>query len=164
MDRLDWAILLLRVGTGLVVLAHGINHARGRARTTDWFRSIGFRKPELQWFASTASEIAIGMALVFGLLTSAVAAGLVAVMFVAFWAVHRKNGFFIFRPGEGWEYVAILALIGTTIAIAGPGAASLDHALGIDTSLAGAVGAFLVLAALGVAGAQLATFFKQVDD
>ena len=160
MDRLDWAILLLRIGAGLVILMHGLNHARGRAKTTEWFRSIGFRRPELQWFASTASEIAIGLALIGGLLTSAAAAGLVAVMGVAFWTVHRKNGFFIFRPGEGWEYVAVLALVGATIAIAGPGDASLDHAIGIDDTLGGSVGAAFILAAFGAAGAQLATFFR----
>jgi uncharacterized membrane protein YphA (DoxX/SURF4 family) len=36
-----------------------------------------------------------------GFLTGAAGAGLVAVMTVAFWPVHRKNGFFVLRPGEG---------------------------------------------------------------
>lgn len=160
MESFDWAMLILRIGTGLIILAHGINHARGRQRTTDWFSSIGFRKAELQWFASTASELAIGIALVIGLLTGPAAAGLVAVMFVAFWSVHRKNGFFIFRPGEGWEYVATLALIGLAIAIAGPGSASIDNAIGIDTDLDGGIGALLVAGALAAAAAQLAVFFK----
>ncbi len=160
MESFDWAMLILRIGTGLIILAHGINHARGRQRTTDWFGSIGFRNPELQWFASTASELAIGTALVTGLLTGPAAAGLVAVMFVAFWSVHRKNGFFIFRPGEGWEYVATLAMVGVVIAVAGPGSASIDNAIGIDTDLDGGIGALLVAGALVAAGGQLAVFFK----
>ncbi len=160
MESFDWAMLILRIGTGLIILAHGINHARGRQRTTDWFGSIGFRNPELQWFASTASELAIGLALVTGLLTGPAAAGLVAVMFVAFWSVHRKNGFFIFRPGEGWEYVATLAMIGVVIAVAGPGSASIDNAIGIDTDLNGGIGALLVAGALVAAAGQLAIFFK----
>jgi putative oxidoreductase len=160
MESFDWAMLILRIGTGLIILAHGINHARGRQRTTDWFGSIGFRNPELQWFASTASELAIGTALVAGLLTGPAAAGLVAVMFVAFWSVHRKNGFFIFRPGEGWEYVATLAMVGVVIAVAGPGSASIDNAIGIDTDLDGGIGALLVAGALVAAGGQLAVFFK----
>lgn len=160
MESFDWAMLILRIGTGLIILAHGINHARGRQRTTDWFGSIGFRNPELQWFASTASELAIGTALVTGLLTGPAAAGLVAVMFVAFWSVHRRNGFFIFRPGEGWEYVATLAMVGVVIAVAGPGSASIDNAIGIDTDLDGGIGALLVAGALGAAGGQLAVFFK----
>ena len=31
-------------------------------------------------------------------------------MVVAGITAHRKNGFFIFRPGQGWEYVMNLAI------------------------------------------------------
>lgn len=157
---MDWALLVLRLVTGLVILAHGVNHARGRRRTTAWFDSIGFRNPELQWFASTAGEIAVGVLLVVGLLTGPAAAGLFAVMAVAFWSVHRKNGFFIFRPGEGWEYVGTLAMNGVVLALAGPGMASLDHAIGIDGTLSGGVGALLIAGALVAAAVQLAVFYK----
>ena len=160
MDQIDWALLILRLGTGLVVLAHGLNHARGRQRTTAWFDSIGFRNPELQWLASTASEMAIGVLLVIGLVTGPAAAGLVAVMAVAFWSVHRKNGFFIFRPGEGWEYVATLAMNGVVLALAGPGMASLDHVIGIDKAFSGGGGALLIAGAVVAAGVQLALFYK----
>ncbi|MDJ0497362.1 MAG: DoxX family protein [Acidimicrobiia bacterium] len=160
MDQIDWALLILRLGTGLVILAHGVNHARGRQRTTAWFGSIGFQKPELQWLASTVSELAVGVALVIGLLTAPAAAGLVAVMAVAFWSVHRKNGFFIFRPGEGWEYVATLAMNGIVLAVAGPGTASLDHVIGLDSTMSGGVGALLIAAALVAAAVQLAIFFR----
>lgn len=164
MESFDWAMLVLRIGAGLVILAHGVNHARGRQRTTAWFASIGFRSAELQWIASTASELGIGVFLVLGLLTGPAAAGLIAVMSVAFWSVHRNNGFFIFRPGEGWEYVATLALIGATIAIAGPGSASIDNALDLDTIFDGWVGAALVAGALAAAAGQLALFFRPVPE
>jgi putative oxidoreductase len=85
-------------------------------------------------------------------------------MFVAFWSVHRKNGFFIFRPGEGWEYVATLAMIGATITIAGPGTASIDNALGIDTDLNGGLGALLVAGAVAAAAVQLAVFLRPETD
>lgn len=160
MSAFDAAMLLLRAGVGLVILAHGINHARGRERTTKWFASIGFRQPGLQWFFSTATEIAVGVLLVLGALTSLAASGLVAIMFVAFWSVHRHNGFFIFRPGEGWEYVAILALTGLAIAIAGPGALSVDHGLDIATTLDGWVGAVIVGGGLALAVVQIATFLR----
>ncbi len=160
MTAFDVAMLILRVGIGLVILAHGVNHAQGRERTTAWFGSIGFRNPGMQWFFSTVTEIGVGVLLVAGALTSLAAAGLVAVMFVAFWSVHRKNGFFIFRPGEGWEYVATLALTGLVMAIAGPGEASVDHAVDIATKLDGWVGAAIVAAGLVLAGVQLATFFR----
>lgn len=160
MTAFDAAMLILRVGIGLVILAHGINHAGGRERTTKWFGSIGFRSPGMQWFFSTATEIGVGLFLIAGFVTGAAAAGLVAVMFVAFWSVHRNNGFFIFRPGEGWEYVATLALTGLTMAVAGPGSASLDDALGIATDLDGWVGAALVAGGLALAAVQLAVFFR----
>ena len=31
-------------------------------------------------------------------------------MVVAGWSAHRHNGFFIFSKGEGWEYVASIAV------------------------------------------------------
>ena len=164
MTPVDIALLVLRVGVGLVILAHGVNHARGRTRTTAWFESVGFRNGGLQWLLSTASEVAIGVLLVVGALTSPAAAGLVAVMFVAFWTVHRKNGFFIFRPGEGWEYVATLALIGAALAVAGPGEVSIDHTLDLATALDGWVGAGLVAGALALAAVQIGLFFRPPAD
>ncbi len=160
MTAFDAAMLLLRAGVGLVILAHGVNHARGRQRTTTWFGGMGFRQPGLQWFFSTATEIAVGVLLVLGALTSLAASGLVAIMFVAFWSVHRHNGFFIFRPGEGWEYVATLALTGLVMAVAGPGEISLDHGLGIATTLDGWVGAAIVGGGLAVAVLQIAVFLR----
>lgn len=160
MDSADAAMLILRVGVGLVILAHGINHARGRSRTTKWFASIGFRKPGLQWLFSTMTEIGVGVLLVAGLLTALAATGLLSVMFVAFFTVHRKNGFFIFRPGEGWEYVATLALTGLFLAIAGPGSASIDSAVGIADDLDGWVGAGIAAAGLALASLQLAVFYR----
>lgn len=160
MDAIDWALLVLRVGTGLVLLAHGVNHAAGRERTTAWFGSIGFRSPELQWLASTATELGVGALFVVGFLTGPAAAGLVAVMAVAFWSVHRRNGLFIFRPGEGWEYVATLAMIGVALALAGPGEMSVDHNLGIDIGLDGVVGIALVGGGLLLAAGQMMLFYR----
>ena len=81
-------------------------------------------------------------------------------MFVAFWSVHRTNGFFIFRPGEGWEYVATLALTGLVIAIGGPGTVSVDDAVDLAVKLDGWVGAAIVAAGLALAAVQLAVFFR----
>ena len=160
-DSVDWAMVVLRGVAGVVMLAHGIKHARGRAKTANWFGSIGFRMPELQWFASTATEIGVGVLLIVGLGTSFAAAGLVAVMVVAFWTVHRSAGFWVTaRPDEGWEYVLVLASVGLAIAIAGPGAISIDAAMGIEDSLDGWVGAALVAGGVAAAGVQIAVFFR----
>jgi hypothetical protein len=42
-------------------------------------------------------------------------------MLVALVANHRKNGFFIFRPGEGYEYVLMICLVACAIAALGAG-------------------------------------------
>ncbi|MCL1692833.1 MAG: DoxX family protein [Actinomycetia bacterium] len=160
-ESFDWAVALLRLVAGVVILAHGVKHARGRTKTANWFGSIGFRQPELQWFASTATEIGVGVLLIVGLGTSLAAAGLVAVMVVAFWTVHRSVGFWVTaRPDEGWEYVLVLGTVGAAIAIGGPGEFSIDAALGIEDLLDGWVGAALVAGGIGAASVQIATFFR----
>ncbi len=47
-------------------------------------------------------------------------------MLVAFITNHMKNGFFIFRPGEGYEYVMTLTLVAVAIGTIGPGDWSID--------------------------------------
>jgi putative oxidoreductase len=142
-------------------LAHGVKHARGRVKTTNWFESVGFRQPELQWFASTATEIGVGVLLIFGLGTPIATAGLVAVMVVAFWTVHRSVGFWVTaRPDEGWEYVLVLGTVGAVIAIGGPGEFSIDAMLGIEDLLNRWVGAALVVGGIAAAAVQIAVFFR----
>ena len=160
-DSIDWAMMTLRGVAGVVMLAHGIKHARGRTKTANWFGSIGFRMPDLQWFASTATEIGVGILLIAGLGTTFASAGLVAVMVVAFWTVHRAAGFWVTaRPNEGWEYVFVLGTVGLAIAIAGPGAFSIDAAIGIEDVLDGWVGALAVGGGVAAAAAQMVVFFR----
>ncbi len=161
MEAYDLAQLALRIAVGSVMLAHGIKHARGRDKTSRWFGSIGFKQPTLQWFASTAAEIGVGVLLIVGLLTAVAAAGVIGVMAVAFVSVHRKVGFWITaRPDEGWEYVMVLAVVAGAVAVGGAGSASIDHALGIAGVLRGWVGVVAVLGGLVAAGVQLAVFFR----
>lgn len=162
MDQIDTAMLVLRVWMGIVMLAHGINHARTQEGTARWFEKVGFRAPELNARLSAGNEIAIGLALIGGLLTTIAAAGLVATMLVAFWSIHRFSGFFVFyRPDEGYEYVATMAVAALVLAILGPGAASLDAVIGIDENLSGAVGAGIVGLGLLAGAGQLAFFWRK---
>lgn len=155
-------MLILRVWAGVVMLAHGINHGRSLAGTAQWFGSKGFQRPETNALLSSVVEIAVGLALIAGFLTSIAAAGLAAVMFVAFWTIHRFVGFFNFhRPDEGYEYVTTLAVVSLVVAIAGPGSVSVDSALGIVDSLDGPVGAIIVGGGLVVAGVQLGLLWRR---
>ncbi len=155
----NMALLLARLALGVVFLAHGINHIIGGGKiagTARWFEGLGM-KPGIvhAWFASL-TEVGAGALLVLGLLTPLAGAGVVGVMLVALITNHLKNGFFIFRPGEGYEYVMVLTVLGVVLGTIGPGQWSVDghvHALqdlwgwpgfGISLGL-GAVGAALLL-------------------
>lgn len=158
---IDFALLVLRVAVGAVMLAHGINHIWGGGKisgTIGWFKSMGMRPAAVHAWLASLTEIGCGLLLIFGLLTPFGAAGVVGVMAVAWIINHRSNGFFIFRPGEGWEYVMTLLVTGTAIGALGPGRWSLDHALGIREDLMGTSG-LLIAAVGGLGGAALVLGF-----
>ena len=162
METIDIALLFLRVWVGVVIIAHGINHGRSLPGTANWFESKGFKSAKVNAFISSAAEIAIGLALIAGLLTSPALAGLVAIMFVAFWSIHRFAGFFNFhRPDEGYEYVVTLSVVALAVAIVGPGAISVDAELGIADNLNGWVGAGIIGLGVLAAAGQLATFWRR---
>jgi putative oxidoreductase len=162
MTRIDVALLLLRLWAGFVIIAHGVNHGRNLEGTARWFASKGFKNEKLNARISALNEIAIGVVLIAGLLTSVAVAGLAATMFVAFWSIHRFAGFFNFhRPDEGYEYVTTLAVISLALAVAGPGRFSVDEALGIAGDLDEWVGVAIVAGGLLAAAGQLATFWRK---
>ena len=164
-DTANAALLILRVALGVVLLAHGVKHVRNREKTMDWTASMGFSSPGIQWFFMSFAEIGVGISLVAGLLTTIGAAGLIALMAVAFWTVHRHAGFWITaRPDEGWEYVFVLAAGAAALALLGPGTWSIDNALGIADDLDGGVGAAIAAGGVAAAAAQLAVFFRPAGD
>jgi putative oxidoreductase len=127
-------VLLLRATVGVVFLAHGWNHVLrgGRiAGTARWFESLGMRPGVVHAWLASLTELGAGALLVLGLLTPLAGAGVVGVMLVAWVTNHMRNGFFIFRPGEGYEYVMTLTVAGLCLAATGGGRLSLDHAVGI---------------------------------
>ena len=159
MEAYDLGLLILRVAVGAVMLAHGMNHGRNLDSTATRFESIGFRQAKMQAFMSSATEVAVGAALISGFLTSFAAAGLVAIMVVAGISNHRNAGFFVFsRPTEGWEYVMILAVSGLALATMGAGEWSIDGAIGLDVT--GWPGFIIGLAGAGAGITQLAVFWR----
>jgi putative oxidoreductase len=155
MHELDTAAALLRVALGVVMVAHGWNHAFGGGKlagTARWFASMGLRPPMMHALFSAVTELGAGAALLLGLLTSLQCGAVVGIMTVAFVTNHRKNGYFIFRPGEGYEYVVTLAIVATALGVLGPGEWSFDHAVGIDDDLDGWLGLALS-AGLGLVAA-----------
>src|SRR3954467_3090419 len=129
----DTALLVIRVALGVVFLAHGYNHVFGGGKiagTGRWFESLGMRPGVLHaWFASL-TELGAGALLLLGLATPLACAGVIGTMLVAWITNHLRNGFFIFRPGEGYEYVMMLTFAAIGLAGVGPGGWSVDRALG----------------------------------
>jgi putative oxidoreductase len=126
----DFGLLLLRVVLGLTMAAHGYNKFFGKgglAGTAGWFDSMGMKPGMFHARIAATTEMSAGIGLAIGLLTPIPAAGFVALMFVAAWTVHRKNGFFIVK--EGWEYNLILAVAAVSVATVGAGRFSLDYVL-----------------------------------
>jgi putative oxidoreductase len=164
LDAINLALLVLRCGLGAVMLAHGINHIFGGGKiagTGRWFESLGMKPGRLHAWIASLAEVGGGAMLVVGLLTPLAASAVVGTMLVAWITNHRGNGFFIFRPGEGWEYVMTLTLAGFSLAILGAGEWSLDRALDLDDDLRGVTGLVIVLiAGVGGALALLATFWR----
>ena len=133
MDSVNIAALVLRLVVGGTMIAHGWNHAFGGGRlpgTARWFESIGIRPGRVHALFATVTELGAGALLVLGLLTPLAAAGVVGTMVVALVANHARNGFFIFRPGEGYEYVLMITLVSCAIGALGAGGWSIDHAVG----------------------------------
>lgn len=156
-EAINLALLVFRCGIGAVMIMHGYNHIWGGGRiegTASWFGSMGMRPPLVQAWMASVTEIGGGALLVAGLLTPFGGAAVVGTMFVA-WAInHRGNGFFIFRPGEGWEYVMTLGLCGMLIGAVGAGSWSLDDVVGIRNDLSGGAG-LGIAAGAGVGGALI---------
>ena len=161
MNEIDLALFILRAWVGIVMLAHGVKHLRGREKTTNWLASIGYRQPGLNWFAMTATEIGVGVLLILGLLTSFAAAGTASIMVVAYLTVHRTVGFWVTaRPDEGWEYVATLLIASVVIGMLGPGTWSIDDAMGIAGDLDGWVGLAIVVGGELAGVGQVAAMFR----
>jgi putative oxidoreductase len=158
LDAINLVLFAFRVAVGAVMLAHGYNHIWGGGKiagTASWFGSMGMRPPLAQAWLASATELASGAALILGLFTPLGAAGVVGTMTVAWIIAHRGNGFFIFKPGQGWEYVMVLVFCGAVLGTLGPGEWSLDEALDIRDDLTGTTGLLLSLVLGGVGGLAL---------
>ncbi len=145
------ALLVLRLAIGLTMTAHGAQKLWG------WFGGYGYKgmtqfmaheglRPAGLWLnLAILGEIGGGLSLALGLLTPLGAAGVLAVMFMAVFKTHWKNGFFALNGG--YEYALMMGIACVAIGIAGPGRYSLDALLGIGLP---EVALFGVLAVIGV--------------
>lgn len=159
------ALTILRVAVGAMIFVHGYRKAfvgAGLNGTAGWFHSIGMRRARIHAWLAIATEMIAGVCLILGLATSFASACLIGVMVVAFWIVHRDKGFMI--TDEGWEYVAMIAVLGVVIAMTGPGGWSLDAVLGIDMQFSGWLGLAIAVTAGLLSGIGLLLFFYRPSE
>lgn len=136
-DQVNTGLLLLRLCLGLFLAYHGVNKIfgpNGLSGTAAWFSSIGFKWPSAQARIAALTEIGAGLLLALGLLTPLAAAGTIGIMIVAIVVAHWKVGFFVFLPGQGWEYCATIAIGALAIGIIGPGEWSVDNMINFGPS------------------------------
>lgn len=126
--RLNAALALLRVVTGVVFIAHGGQKifTWTLPGVTEAFAGMGIPLAGVTAPLVSLLEFFGGMALVLGLFTPVVAAGLAAVMVGAIVMVHLPAGFFL---PDGIEFTLTLFATSVALALAGPGEYSVDRVL-----------------------------------
>ncbi|MDX3586880.1 MULTISPECIES: DoxX family membrane protein [Streptomyces] len=130
-DRRDLGLLLLRLGAGGVLAAHGTQKlfgwfgGHGIEGTGAFMESVGYAPGKASATAAGLAETGGGALLALGLATPAAGAAAAGAMGGAT-AIHAPNGFF--NAEGGYEYAATLGLAAAGLAITGPGRISLDHA------------------------------------
>jgi putative oxidoreductase len=158
------ALLVLRVVVGALFVGHGAQKlfgwfgGHGPDGTGRFFESVGVTPGRTLAILAGASEVLGGLLFACGLVTPVGAALLSAVMLVAIWTVHRRNGVWVTE--NGYEYNLVLLAVLFAVTAAGPGEWSLDGLLDLD--VAGAGWALAQLAA-GIAGTGLTLGLQHVS-
>lgn len=134
----SWAGLLLRVGLGSVIFAHGAQKLLG------WFGGFGFegtmgaftQKMGLPWlvaFLVIIGESIGSLALVTGLFTRFTAASYIIIMLGAIATVHWPHGFYMNwfgqQQGEGFEFHLLVIAMSAALVIIGGGKWALDSVI-----------------------------------
>jgi putative oxidoreductase len=166
----DAGLLVLRMGIGVTFSLHGFQKllgwfgGGGLRATAAWFASLGFGTGRSAAVMAGTSEIVGGLGLALGLLTPLAAAALAGTMTTAALVNNAENGFW--SVAKGWELNGYLIVVATAVAITGPGALSLDAALGLPSLLGvptdGVVGVAVV--GLGVLGGWLRWITRSAAD
>ncbi len=150
-------LLILRLVIGVILAAHGAQKLFG------WFGGPGMTgwtgamnrmriRPATPWaWMSALAEFLGGIGLALGLLFPLPSAAIAGSMLVAMIMVHLPKGFFVTKGGYEFNLAILGAVV--TLALTGPGAYSLDAALGIrfPEPISAIVVAVLVIAGVAVA-------------
>lgn len=154
MDRIDLALLIVRVGVGLTIAAHGSQKlfgwfgGKGLAGSGQIFSAMGFEPGKRNALAAGMGETAGGLLMAFGFATPMASAAAASTMAGAA-ASSSHKGFWAINGG--YEYPAVLTSAAVGIAISGPGRYSVDAGLNDLFNQAWMSGAALGCAAVAIA-------------
>jgi putative oxidoreductase len=147
---MDLGRLLLRLTIGGTFFVHGTQKlfgwfgGYGPDGTGQFFESLGLRPGRRNALAAGSTEAGCGILVALGLATPLAAAGLSSVMITALRTAVWNEGI---KPATG-EHEVLLAAAALALTETGPGAPSLDSALGLERR-----GRGWTLAALGAGAA-----------
>lgn len=152
----DAGLFAIRLVFGPYLFAHGAQklfgwfHGMGFQAASKMLDTFGFRPAGLFVRVAALTEMTAAVLITLGLLGPVGPALMVSVMIVACVSVWR-NGLFAVTGGA--ELSVLYGTVGVGLALVGPGRASLDFVLGLDTlwtpGIAGMVLAIGVLGGLG---------------
>jgi putative oxidoreductase len=124
----SWGPTVLRLGVGIVFVAHGWQKVHmGVHGVAGFLGALGIPAPSVSAAVLIAVEFLGGIALILGLGTRWVSLLLAFDMMVAILAVHLKNGFFL---PTGYEFALTLLAASISLALTGGGNGSMDSAIG----------------------------------
>jgi putative oxidoreductase len=158
---METGLLLLRLGLGLLMAAHGAQKlfgwfgGHGLAAVGGMFEALGFRPGRVFAALASATELGSGLLVALGLLGPIGPALMLSVMIVAAVSVHLPNG--LFAMSNGIEVPLLYGLGAAALTLSGPGLYSLDSLFGLSSFFTPAlsVGALAVGILGGVANLAL---------
>lgn len=155
-------LLIIRFVIGVLMVGHGTQKlfgwfgGGGPEGTGGMLASLGYPHARKMATLTGLAEAGGGAMLAFGLVTPIAAAALIGVMVNAIFTAHAGKG--PWNQNGGWEYPLVIATTSFGIAWTGPGAVSLDNALGWNPhdAMAG-----LTALALGILSAVVALSLRR---
>jgi len=129
-QRMDTALLVIRLVFGMAMAAHGAQKlfgwfgGYGLKGTGGFMETLGFHPGHRFALAAGLSEFGGGVLTALGLLGPVGSALIISVMIVAIVTVHKEHGFFVTTNGIEVPLLYIAAAL--AIALVGPGGYSLD--------------------------------------
>ncbi len=116
-----YGVLLLRVSTGVLFLAHGLLKVLvfTPAGTAAYFESLGL--PGFLGYATIGAEVLGGLALILGIHTRIVSAALIPILIGSILFAHGDKGWVFSNPGGGWEFPAFWIAVQSALVLTGDG-------------------------------------------